>query len=410
MKGLFLAMALAAGGLAIGARANVLPDLTGRVVLPEGRSARATILVLGANLKLEASFTNRYPRLPMRAQTDAQGNFKFEAIDAAWLYYVVVVAPGCRQHSVPSFDPTSGPLVARLEAVDSSTAAADTFIRGRVVDSAGEPVPDALIRIQEVTRDGRWYFSPADIDSFAIADEAGNFIVQGQKAFADVGGAVEAPGFATRLFEHWAAGDTVHELILTKGACFQGRLLGGGKPVENADVRLDSFGAEAGSEAWRCSALTDAQGRFVFSNLPPNRKFRLYATIGSLGERGSLPILSGKVHGDGTTNDIGDLTLAPGYRIAGRIRLTDGKAVPSRSRLILARSGIGGTDSWTAVGPDGGFSFIGVPVEKIAIYLRIPGYELTARDRLLISGSATNYTVAGNMTNLVIEMRPESHS
>lgn len=34
------------------------------------------------------------------------------------------------------------------------------------------------------------------------------------------------------------------------------------------------------------------------------------------------------------------------------------------------------------------------------------GYELTPRDHLLISGSATNLTIAAGMTNVLIEMKP----
>jgi hypothetical protein len=59
-----------------------------------------------------------------------------------------------------------------------------------------------------------------------------------------------------------------------------------------------------------------------------------------------------------------------------------------------------------AVGKDGSFHFVGVPPETVQLLLRIPGYELSPRDAFLISGSATNITVATNITGLVIEMKP----
>jgi hypothetical protein len=58
------------------------------------------------------------------------------------------------------------------------------------------------------------------------------------------------------------------------------------------------------------------------------------------------------------------------------------------------------------LGVDGSFRFAGVPSEKVAIYLRIPGYQLTPRGAQLKAGSATNLTVVNDITNLIIEMKP----
>ena len=400
------------GGFSGHAQKAYHSGLTGRVILPRDRSAPAIVLILSAERKpdLETPVSARYPHLPKRTQTDNQGHFKFESLDPAWLYHVFIIAPGCRPESFDRIDPISEPLTAQLEAVNANSAPPNTVLRGCVLDPRGQPVSAALIRIHGVTRSGstRW---PADnIDPFSVSDNAGNFIVYGRTAFTAAEGAVEATGFATALFEGWEPGDTIHTLTLAEGAAFKGRLLQAGNPVANAEIRLDNFGAESGSTAWNYSAFTDDQGRFLFTNLPPDRSFNLYATMESLGDRGALSKQPGQVHKSGSTSDIGDLSLKTAFKVEGQIRLTDGKPIPAHSRLNLLRTSmVGRQDGLSlALGPDGAFRFVGIPAEKATIYLRIPGYEISPNDRFLKSGSATNFTVVTNITGIVIQMQPQT--
>ena len=399
------------GGLCGHAQIAGRSGLTGRVFLPPEKSAQATVLVLRAETKpdRQTPVSAPYPQLPKRTQTDSQGQFRFESLDPAWLYHVVIIAPGCRPASFDRIDPVAVPLTAHLEAVNPTSAPPDTVLRGRVLGPRGQPISAALIRIQGVTRNGsmRW---PADnIDPYSVSDGAGNFIVYGQTAFTAAEGAVEATSFAIGLFEGWESGDTIHTLTLSEGAALKGRLLQSGHPVPNAEIRLDNFGAESGSQAWNYSALTDDQGRFLFVNLPPNRSFSLCASMESLGDRGALSKQPSQVHGDGSTNDIGDLSLQRAFKVEGRIRLADGKPVPAHSRLNLVRSMAGRQDGLSlALRPDGAFSFVGVPAEKVAVYLLVPGYEISPNDRFLKSGSATNFTVVNNITGIIIPMQPRT--
>jgi hypothetical protein len=359
---------------------------------------------------LETPRSARYPHLPKRTQTDSQGHFTLESLDPAWLYHLVIIAPGCLSKSFVRIDPMSEPLTAQLEAPTPNSDSPNTVLQGRVLDARGQPVPAALIRIQGVTRNGSTMWPADDIDPFSISDSAGNFTVYARTAFTAAEGAVEATGFATALFEGWEPGDTIHTLTLTEGAALKGRLLRAGAPVANAEIRLDNFGTESGSWAWNYSALTDDQGRFLFTNLPPNRSFVLYATMESLGDRGAFSKRPGQIHEVGSTNDMGDLSLKAAFKVEGRIRLTDGKPVPTHSRVDLFRASMVGRQDGLSLtlGPDGAFSFAGVPAEKVAVYLRIPGYEISPQDRLLKSGSATNFTVVSNITGIVIQMQPQN--
>jgi hypothetical protein len=412
VKKFFIATAVATWALTSHAQPAVKSDLAGRVISPEGKASTATVVLLYAARKpdLEDSDTLLYPELPKRTQADGQGNFKFESLDPEWLYSMVIISPYCRPQILDRVNLASGPLNCRLEAVDLSNAPRGTVLRGRVLTVGEKPVPGALIRMQGVTRNGSTTWPANNIDPYSVSDEEGKFVVYGQTAFTDAGGAVEAAGFATGLFEHWSPGDSIHILRLNTGSAFKGRLLQEGHPVANANIRLDNFGAESGSMAWNYSARTDNQGRFLFTNLPPNRSFGLHATMDSLAGRGALSKRAGQVYDVGSTNDVGDLNLEPAFTVKGRIRLTDGKPIPTHSRLNLLRTSmVGLQDGLTlTAGPNGAFRFAGVPAEKITIYLRIPGYEISPNDRFLKSGGATNFTVVSNITDMVIRMQPQT--
>jgi hypothetical protein len=412
VKKFFIPTALAIWALTSHAHPPANSDLAGRVISPEGKASTVNVMLLYAARKpdLEGSDTVLYPALPRRTQADGRGNFKFESLDPGWLYYLVIISPYCRPQILDRVDLASGPLNCRLEAVDLTSAPPGTVLRGRVLTVGGKPVPGALIRMQGVTWNGSTTWPADNIDPYSVSDDEGNFVVCGQTAFTDAGGAVEAAGFATGLFEHWGPGDSIHILRLNAGSAFKGRLLQDGHPVANANIRLDNFGAESGSVAWNYSARTDDQGRFLFTNLPPNRSFGLHATMESLGDRGALSKRAGQVYDVGSTNDIGDLNLEPAFTVEGRIRLTDGKPIPTHSRLNLVRASMLGLQDGLplTVGPDGAFRFAGVPAEKTTIYLRIPGYEISPKDRFLKSGSATNFTVVSNITDMVIRMQPQT--
>ena len=120
-----------------------------------------------------------------------------------------------------------------------------------------------------------------------------------------------------------------------------------------------------------------------------------------------VPQTGVKIGEDGSTNDIGDLNLQSVSKVAGRIRLSDGKPIPANSHFHLSDAAMGNSPQ-SSLGSDGSFHFAVVPGDKVSIFLRVSGYQLTPRDFMLKSGTVTNITVVPNMTNLVIEMKPVS--
>jgi hypothetical protein len=136
-----------------------------------------------------------------------------------------------------------------------------------------------------------------------------------------------------------------------------------------------------------------------------NRECRLRGTTGVPANGGLLPVKAVQVYGNKSTDDIGDVNLEPAFNVDGRITLSDSKPMPTNSFVCFGDFGIGMFHSFT-VSADGSFHLTGSPAGILTLYLRIPGYELTPRDRFLISGSATNITVANDIKNWVIRMEP----
>jgi uncharacterized GH25 family protein len=403
-------------------------DLTGHVTLPEGKSATATVLVTYAQLKtnFESSISTRSPILPKRTQTDSNGNFKIESLDARWLYFGYVMASGCKLQELNLFDPTAGPLNVSLETANTNVPP-DKVIHGRVIDSNGNPVSGALVEIERTTRNGQMISIAQDIDCYSVSDDAGNFVVYGKTPFVAAGGEVEATGYAKAWVEQWPSdainqewsrtgsmpeglfpyAKPLHEITLVKGAALQGRLLHDGNPVVNAEIRLNQCGIGSDCWFWVGATVTDDRGRFLFAHLPPGQSYSICGSWDLPTIAGAVPQTAVQIGEDGSTNNIGDLNLKSVSEVTGRIRLSAGKPIPANSHFHLSDAAMGNSPQ-SSLGSDGAFHFAAVPGDKVSIFLRVSDYQLTPRDGMLISGSVTNITVVPNMTNLVIEMKPVS--
>jgi hypothetical protein len=199
----------------------------------------------------------------------------------------------------------------------------------------------------------------------------------------------------------------LHQITLIKGASLQGRLLRDGNPVVNAEIRLNRCGAGLDCWFWDGATVTDDKGRFLFAHLSPSQSYSICGSWDLSVKAGVVPQTDVKIGENGSTNDIGDLNLKSVSEVAGRIHLINGKPIPANSHYFLSDAAMGNSLQ-SSVGSDGSFQFTAVPGDKVSIYLRVSGYQLTPRDFMLKSGSVTNVIVVPNMTNLVIEMKPAS--
>ena len=81
---------------------------------------------------------------------------------------------------------------------------------------------------------------------------------------------------------------------------------------------------------------------------------------------------------DGTTNDLGALRLTAGWRLAGKLSLSDSNAIPPHCRLVVGRDRAWDSTS-VELAPDGHFSFTNLPGETLDLSARVNGYRVSAQ-------------------------------
>jgi hypothetical protein len=279
-------------------------------------------------------------------------------------------------------------------------------IAGMVVDDDGKPVMGAVIGPEGVERGAstQWGGTDAFVDPVAVADEKGHFLLLCKGDVNSVHATVVGPNVAKRWVQLKPGRD--HLIRMQEGVTVTGEIELGGKPLKDVVIGLATTDRTCG-KFFNCDELaTDKEGRFLIPNVPPGREFVLYSKMESLAGRGFTP---GKVFttgNSGSTTDVQKLSLQRGFRLAGRVALSDGRPVPANTRLLLSRE-----KAWdhteTELNADGSFEFLSVPPEPINISVRIKGYRFSKRNPSLdwLNGGIVG-TVAADTTNLTLLLEP----
>jgi hypothetical protein len=315
-----------------------------------------------------------------KATTDAEGKFLVSSLDPQLLFRVLVVADGFRPQFAKDVDPLQGPLTVKLEGMPSDLSGR-AVLRGRVLDSVGKPVVGAVVSPTGCERaEKRWWGSMPGVDPAGVTNLHGEFLITGNPGDLGYDLEVETRGCTKRLVDLLPTGEKVHEIRVTEGATVHGQILKDGKPLTGIAVGLVQCERGAGKFVGVYRIATNGDGRFTFVNVHPNDTYYLYTAMSDAARLGGILLPERiSVSADGTTNGVGDRTLASAvHRVSGHVILTDGKPVPAATRLLLSREEAWDSESAT-VAADGSFSFTGVPEEAVTLNIRIPGYRLAGK-------------------------------
>jgi hypothetical protein len=100
---------------------------------------------------------------------------------------------------------------------------------------------------------------------------------------------------------------------------------------------------------------------------------------------------------DGDEVNVGDIEIRSGYRLGGRVTLSDGAAIAEGMRITL-----GAKDVWDSqtviIGRDGRFGFQGIPAGQYEISSSVRGYHLY--------GDAIDIAVDRDRADLAITLAP----
>ena len=381
------------------------PDLTGTVQTRDGKPVPATVFIYTAGPKVGTSTfcSSCYIDCRKSAKADADGNFEIKSLSPQLIFRILAAAKGYKPKFVSDVDPAKGPVKISLDPIELAAAPPENCLHGRVVDQNDKPIADVVVDASGIrTRDGggRWGSIPG-VDPLAVTDEKGEFLITSLKPFEMMDVRVKARAYANKTFTKLASGSEEHKLVLTEGATIIGRVLFNGQPLENVSVGVVSVDRGMDNFTGHFDIGTDAKGRFLLANLPPNVDYYIYGLMNTLKPYGAIPVQ--KIHSgkDGDVTDVGDMAVVPGHRLAGRVVLADGGTVQPETRLLVGRE-----DAWDSIqvilAADGRFEATAIPTEALSLSVRVPGYRVSAMNASLDTMNPSQLVgrVDGDVNNL----------
>jgi hypothetical protein len=386
-------------------------DLAGRVADQQGQPvAGANVFIYTAKPRVGAGILcpGCYPDCAKKTTSEDDGTFLIEALDPSLLFRVLVVAEGYRPRFAKDADPRAEPLSVQLEPVPEGLDPGNV-LRGRVVNPEGKPIVGAKVDPFGIkTATSHIYGRIPGVDPLAVTNERGEFMVFSQEPDVELALEISARYHATQIFDPLPTGEELHELQLGDGTYVTGTLVKDGERVAGVTLGLCQCNRGSGTFVGDYSIDTDERGRFEFSNVIPNDDVYIYTKMKDAGRVGFLPVKWLTLGDHGSRAELGPLPLEPAHRLAGRVILTDGRAIPEGTQLLISRE-YAWDSARVVLDPDGGFALPGVPTEPLEIHTRIPGYRLAThrmRYQQIRSGTFALY-VDRDRADLEIFLEPE---
>jgi hypothetical protein len=385
--------------------------LTGKVVDSVGQPlSNATVMVYHAGVKTGYSTfcPSCYVDCGKRSRTDAAGSYTFTKLNSDLWFELLVVRDGYSPAFVKANDSSYG--VAPTAILNLRTPITDParVAKGRVIDGVGNTVPDAVVNSVgvEIDKDALIGTIPG-LDPLAVTNDNGEFELVYAKPAKRMLLSVEARTHAPK-FAVLATGPDRQTIELARGATIRGRLMQGGKPVGNAEIGLigqarGGFGPQltiVGTPYSELRVGTQEDGSFALTNVPVQANWYVYAKMESVASRGATePKVCTTARPEETVN-VGDIQLRHGYRLEGKVLLSDGKSVPEGMRVIISSLRV--WDSQTAILDKGGhFTFFSLPEGKYSISPAVRGYSFPdGQDEV-------ETTVERNVNDFVITLNPK---
>jgi hypothetical protein len=322
-------------------------------------------------------------------------------------FTLLVVREGYAPTYIKKIDPAAGPVLGTLP-VRPPITEASYALRGRVVNSSGSPIADAVISPDELswnTPKGPTGGGGAikGLDLVAISNEKGEFEVGFDKPGIKMTVTVEARGMAPKRFRDLGMGAQRHDLQVKEGATVAGRLMHNGKPLANVQMGLCGQSRLMGEFFSEVRIGTDAQGRFLFPNVPVPGKWYVYPKMESIVALGSAQPGRISTEDDGEIVKVEEIVLRPGRRVRGQVILTDGKPIAEGMTI-----GVFADMAWDGqtipLGADGRFEFRNLPTDDFSITPAVKGYRLSRKNPNL-SWSLEGF-IDSDIDDLVILMEP----
>lgn len=308
---------------------------------------------------------------------------------------MLVVAKGFEPTFATKVDPVASPIEVVLEPRKQESLGPRMRVQGRIIDTLGQPVLGARIEQNGVTRGQTTRFSANNgFDPLAISDENGEFFLRATEPYDSVVLNITARGLAPTNVPG-ITGDKGWLIRMHEGATVTGRLVKDGQPLDGIGITLSGENRRAGEFAGYFDAVTDAKGRFNFFTIPAAGDFVISAKMESVRDHGTTVSRVIRLAKNGEVVDAGELEVKPGFRLEGRVMLSDGKALPEGTKLTISRD-----QAWDSLSielpPDGHFDLPNLPPESLSLSSRVRGYRMSLKNPSL--DRANGFGVMGRLT------------
>lgn len=222
---------------------------TGKVVDAEHRPIEhAMVLVHSAGVKKGYNLFCPicYVDCGKRAITAADGTYRIAGLSPDLVFNFLVVRDGYSSTFVNKIDPEKAAEPAVLKKRISPNNPKQ-IVRGKVVDSHGTPVRDALVEQQgAISGRGTMFGDPAGwIDLVAVTNDNGEFEIAHTKPLDAMILQVSPRAMAAKLVTEPTGLDR-KTIVVTEGSTIRGRLVENGRPVGQAEVGLSTHNRAAG--------------------------------------------------------------------------------------------------------------------------------------------------------------------
>ncbi len=360
--------------------------LTGKVTDARGNPLEhATVIVYHAGVKKGYSTfcPSCYTDCGKRAITDAGGSFTFDGLSRDLWFELLVVRDGYTPAFIKRVDPLGGPAATASLVVRTPVRDPNRAVRGRVVDAHGTPVRDAVVTPKGILTSGglALYGTPQGLDPIAVTSEKGEFEIAYSESASKMALMVEPRAMAPK-FIVLPTGSERQTVTVSDGAIVRGRLVENSKPVAGAEIGLNPREPWLGTANLAVSGSfydeirigTQADGSFAITNVPAHEEWNIYGKMESIASQGATdPVALATTHDDQEVN-VGDISIKHGYRLRGKVVLSDRKPIPNGMRIFIVSDRT--RDTQTApLAADGSFEFLSLARGKYSLFPSVKGYE-----------------------------------
>jgi len=361
------------------------PDLTGMVVTSDESALEGTtVYIWTASVKEGTSpfCPSCYADCGKKSVTDEEGRFTIPSLDPTLRFKVLAVKEGYLPTFADKVDPAEGETMIVLGEIPEDRLAPDHSVVGRVVDAEGWPVVGAIIEPfgRKTARGARYGTMPnAGVDPLAVTNDQGEFVLTSDVTNATFYAHVYARNFATKNVHTLTTGGDDHVVTMDRGVTVTGQVRDNGTGFKGVEMGMVQTDRGAHTFLGDYSVGVFDSGFFELPNMPADLDYSIYGIMASLQGKGAIPVRTIRTGANGEQMEVEPFDIVRGVSISGQVVLSDGAAIPPKTRLLIWRDDA--PDSlFCELDEAGRFSASYLPPGPYELHIRVDGYRLSEKN------------------------------